>query len=265
MLNYSILDDLSIYSREFTLGQGNAACLLVHGLGCGPIQMRELAEDLREWGFTARGILLPGHCGNTDGLALSTLHDWRKKVETEYLQLKKDYKEVVVIGFSLGALLTLQLALHHPIEKIILMGTPLFLIREYLPINTLIGVCKIFLKKVKTWKKRCYMESEVHTGYLHQPINSHYPLQTLHEIKQIIKTIKPRLKDIKSPTLVIHSKKDLIAAPASAKYIMKHLGSANKRLMWLERSHHLMMYDDEKDKVFMAVKEFLLENKKQFL
>ena len=140
MLDNSILYDLTKYREEFTLGHGNAACLLVHGLGCGPIQMRELAEDLREWGFTARGILLPGHCGNTDGLALSTLHDWREKVEAEFLQLKKEYHEVVVIGFSLGALLTLQLALHYPIERIVLMGTPLFLIREYLPINALIRV-----------------------------------------------------------------------------------------------------------------------------
>jgi len=151
----------------------------------------------------------------------------------------------------------LQLALHHPIGRIILMGTPLFLIREYLPVNALIGVCRIFLKKVKTWKKRCYIESEAHTGYLHQPINSHFPLQAFHEIKQIITTIKPRLKDIKSAALIIHSKKDMVAAPASARYVIKHLGSTDKRLVWLERSHHLIMYDDEKDVVFEAIKEFL--------
>ena len=86
----------------------------------------ELAEDLREWGFTARGILLPGHCGNTDGLALSTLHDWREKVEVEYRQLKTNTKMSLLSDFPLGALLTLQLALHYPIERIVLMGTPYF-------------------------------------------------------------------------------------------------------------------------------------------
>src|SRR3989304_2800321 len=252
MSDNSILYDLTKYREEFTLGHGHAACLLVHGLGCGPIQMRELAEDLREWGFTARGILLPGHCGDTDGLALSTLHDWSEKVEAEYRQLKNEYKDVVVIGFSLGALLTLQLALHYPIGRIVLMGTPLFLIREYLPINALIGVSKIFLRKVKTWKKRCYIESETHTGYLHQPINSHYPLQTLHGIKQIIKTIKPRLKDIRSAALVIHSKKDMIAAPASARYVIKHLGSTDKRLVGRLRGNHLFRYDGQTGRGFRA-------------
>jgi len=82
-------------------------------------------------------------------------------------------------------------------------------------------------------------------------------LQTISEINQVIETIKPRLKEVKSSALVIHSKKDLIAAPASAKYVMKHLGSHIKRLIWLERSHHLMMYGNEKKVVFNAVKEFL--------
>ena len=114
MLDNSILEDLSVYSEEFTLGYGSTACLLIHGLGCGPIQMRELAEYLCKWGFTARGILLPGHCRNAGGLALNAHHAWREKVEYEYQQLKEEYENVVVIGFSLGALLTLQLAMKYP-------------------------------------------------------------------------------------------------------------------------------------------------------
>lgn len=261
MPNNTILDNLAVYGEEFTLGNGSTACLLVHGLGCGPIQMRELAENLCDWGFTARGILLPGHCGNRGGLALSTLNDWIEKVEYEYHHLKSEYEDVMVVGFSLGALLTLQLALKHPLERIILMGVPMFMIREYLPINSLIKFCKKFIKRVKTIKRKCYMESDAYSGYLHQPIETHYPLQTLHELRQIIDTVKPKLKDIKSQSLIIHSRKDMIAAPASARYLIEHLGSDDKRLVWLEQSHHLMMYDNEKWIVLNAVKEFLLENK----
>ncbi len=252
----SVLSDLSLYSREFTLGHGNTACLLIHGFGCGPIQMRELAENLCRWGFTARGILLPGHCGNAGGTSSNSHHDWKEKVASEYHRLKLEYKEVVVIGFSLGALLALQLAIKYPIERLILMGTPLFIIREYLPIQSLIRVCK-FLKRVKAWKRRCYMESEGYTGYLHQPVDTHFSIPALYGLTEIITAVDLRLRDVKSPALVIHSKKDLIAAPASAWHVMKHLGSNNKRLVWLERSHHLVMYDKEKDVVFKAIKEFV--------
>lgn len=156
MQNNSVLNDLSLYGKEFTLGHGNVACLLIHGFCCGPIQMRELAESLCKWGFTARGILLPGHCKNRGGLALNSHNDWKEKVESEYHQLKTKYKEVVVIGFSLGALLTLQLAIKYPIERIVLMGTPMFMIREYLPIHSLIRVCNNFVKRIKALKRRCY-------------------------------------------------------------------------------------------------------------
>lgn len=257
MLNNTVLNDLSLYSKEFTLGRGNKACLLVHGFGCGPIQMRELAENIYKWGFTARGILLPGHCGDSGGFTPNFFHRWQEKVEQEYCQLKSEYKEVVVVGFSLGALLTLQLAIKYPLESIILMGIPMFIVREYLPINSLIRVCKMFMKKVKTRKIKCYMESEGYSGHLLQPIDTHFSLPALHGLTEIIKAVKPRLKEVKSPTLIIHSKKDLIAAPASASYVIKHLSSKDKRLVWLERSHHLVMYDKERDKVFRAIKEFL--------
>lgn len=101
------------------------------------------------------------------------------------------------------------------------------------------------------------MESEGYTGYLHQPVDTYFSLQALYGIAKIIKNIDLRLKEVKSPALVIHSKKDFIAAPASASYVLKHLGSDEKRLVWLEQSHHLVMYDKEKDRVFKAVKEFL--------
>src|SRR3989338_6813125 len=63
-----LIKDISLYSREFTLGDGPRACLLIHGLGCGPIQMKELGERLAPSGFTVRGILLPGHCEGTEAL-----------------------------------------------------------------------------------------------------------------------------------------------------------------------------------------------------
>ncbi|MEP9410540.1 MAG: alpha/beta fold hydrolase [Candidatus Brocadia sp.] len=257
MQRNSILNDLSLYSREFILGHGDTACLLIHGFGCGPIQMRELGENLCRWGFTARGILLPGHCGNEGGLSPNVHYAWEKKVESEYCQLKTGYRNVVIIGFSLGALLTLQLAIKYQTERIILMGTPLFIIWEYLPIHSLIRICRNFIKKIKTWKRRCYMESEEYTGYLHQPVDNHFSIQALYGLTEIITAVNSRLMDVRSPALVIHSKKDLIAAPASAQYVMHHIGSVSKRLVWLEQSHHLMMFDDEKETVFRAIKEFV--------
>ncbi|UJS17224.1 MAG: alpha/beta hydrolase [Candidatus Jettenia sp.] len=257
MVQNLILDDLSIYGAEFTLRNGKPACLLIHGLCSGPILMRELGEYLYKDGHTARGILLPGHCMNMGGLSSESHYNWSEKVESEYHKLTDTYKEVVVIGFSLGALLTLQLAVKYPIKKMVLMGIPIFLVREYLPMNSLIKLCKNFTQKVRTWRRKCYMESEAYSGYLYHPVDTYYSLQAVDDILNIIETIKPRLKDIKSPALVIHSQKDGVAAPASARYVLKNLGSANKQLVWLNQSHHYMLSGGEKSIIFDAIKNFL--------
>lgn len=257
MMNNLVLTDLSIYGAEFTFNSGNPACLLIHGFGSGPILMRELGEYLYKRGHTVRGIRLPGHCKDTGGLSLEPDHSWDKKVESEYLNLKSQYNEVAVIGFSLGALLTLQLAMKYPIKKIILMGIPIFLVRKYLPIYGLIRICKNFTQKIRTWRKKCYMESEIYSGYLYHPVNTYFSFQALDEIVRLIETVKPNLKNIQSPTLILHSKKDGVAVPASAEYVREYLGSHEKHLVWLERSHHYIMCDNEKYTVFHTVSDFL--------
>lgn len=257
MVQNLILNDLSIYGAEFTLRNGNPACLLIHGLGSGPILMRELGEYLYKCGHTARGILLPGHCMNTGGLSLESQYNWIDKVESEYHKLTRKYKEVTVIGFSLGALLTLQLATKYPIKRMVLMGIPIFLVREYLPMSSLIKICKNFTQKVRTWRRKCYMESETYSGYLYHPVDTYYSLQAVDEILKIIEDVKPRLKEIKSSTLIMHSQKDGVAAPASAKYVLEHLGSVDKQLIWLNRSHHFMLSDGERNIIFDAIKNFL--------
>ncbi|MGQ3684545.1 MAG: alpha/beta hydrolase [Candidatus Loosdrechtia sp.] len=253
----TILTDLSLYGSEFTFEGGNPACLLIHGLGSGPVLMREIGEYLCKHGYTARGILLPGHCMDTGGLSLKPYHSWDQKVEAEYLHLKSQYHEVAVIGFSLGALLTLQLAMKYPIKKIILMSTPLFLVRKYLPVHSLIRICRNFSWKIRTWRKKYYMESEIYSGYLYHPINTYFSFEALYEIVMIIETVKSGLKNVQSPALILHSKNDGVAAPASAEYVREYLGSSEKYLVWLERSHHYILCNNGKHVVFNTIRNFL--------
>ena len=105
-------------------------------------------------GLHRQGYTSPGHCVDTSDIARSPLHEWEEKVASEYFQLKSKHHKVVVIGFSLGALLALQLAIKYPVESIIVMGAPIYLIRRYLPINGLIRISKMFLEKVKHGQER---------------------------------------------------------------------------------------------------------------
>jgi carboxylesterase len=252
-----LIEDLSIYGNEFTLGNGPKACLLIHGLGCGPIQMKELGERLALSGFTARGILLPGHCEDTEALGAAQWQDWYDKVEKEYLNLRQRFEHVSVVGFSIGGLLALKLSSHHPVDRVVSLGAPIFVISEHFPFTKLLRVTERLFTKIKTFRKKWPIRSEELEGILKFPTVPYYPITTIKTLGDLIRITKMSLDDIHSPLLVVHSRKDFVSAPFSAFYIFHYVRSREKRLVWLRRSHHLMMFDREKSLLFKTVRSFL--------
>ena len=73
----------------------------------------------------------------------------------------------------------------------------------------------------------------------------------------LIKNVKKELKKIKCPTLIIHSKKDHTILPNSASYIHNNISSKSKKILWLENSGHVITVDNEKEKVFQLVYDFI--------
>lgn len=80
--NTAQLTDLSLYAEEFTVGSGRTACLLIHGLGCGPIQMRELAETI-----APLGILQREYCCQDIVAAMKTLSVYPAKIGIKRLKM----------------------------------------------------------------------------------------------------------------------------------------------------------------------------------
>ena len=257
-----LIKDISLYRSEFTLGDGPRACLLIHGLGCGPIQMRELGERLALSGFTARGVLLPGHCEDTEALRTADWQDWYGKVEREYLELKQNFEHVSVVGFSTGGLLALKLSSHYPVDRVASLAAPVFIISEHFPLNRLLGVTERLFTKIKTVRKRWPIHSDELKGRLTFPTVSHFPITTIKTLSELIKVTKASLDTIHSPLLVVHSRKDLVAAPFSAFYIHHYARSSEKKLVWLPHSNHVMLFDREKTLLFRALRDFLKTNDK---
>ena len=52
-------------AQPFFFPEGEHAVLLMHGFTGSPAHMRKLGEALHARGFAVRGILLPGHGGET--------------------------------------------------------------------------------------------------------------------------------------------------------------------------------------------------------
>ena len=98
--------------------------LLIHGYTATTAEVRPLARDLHQQGYTVAGPLLPGHNTQPEDANRYRWRDWVRAVEESYQQLAARCQRVVVGGESTGALLALYLASEHPEAAAILAYAP---------------------------------------------------------------------------------------------------------------------------------------------
>ena len=85
--------------------------LLVHGLSDTAFSMSDVAEALAERCFVARTMLLPGHGTRAGDLLVVDEGDWLAAVRHLARQAAAEHDTVLLGGVSLGAVLTLDVAL----------------------------------------------------------------------------------------------------------------------------------------------------------
>ena len=88
--------------------------LVLHGFTGNPQSMRDLALALSDAGFTVELPLLPGHGTDIADMLPTRWEDWSAAAEEAYTELAARSDGVVVVGLSMGGLLTVWLAEHHP-------------------------------------------------------------------------------------------------------------------------------------------------------
>ena len=96
-------------AAPFSLGDGDDACLLLHGLTGSPAEVRPVGEALARAGFRAVGPLLPGHGTSPVDLETVTRSEMLDAAEDALLSLR-GARRVYLCGLSMGALLAIRLA-----------------------------------------------------------------------------------------------------------------------------------------------------------
>jgi carboxylesterase len=68
---------------------------------------------------------------------------------------------------------------------------------------------------------------------------------------------KEQLYKVKNRLLVVQSERDHTVDAESARFIMEHVSSSDKELLWLKQSGHRLMLDCERETVFEKTVMFL--------
>lgn len=187
--------------------------------------------------------------------------DWVADAEKAMHEVLEETEKVSVIGHSMGGWLGIILATEHAkkIDSIIIAGGstkgtspfgsggPLHFLFPVLPL----------LKKTFTMTPADtdtkYIRSD--TGY------AWVPTKTWNQVFGLMKETHKRLPMVTVPTLILHSKKDTMNSPAGAQILYDSIATPadQKRLVWFEKTGHVMFLDCEEEQVNQAVVEFLQE------
>src|SRR5438105_15619117 len=90
------------------------------------------------------------------------------------------------------------------------------------------------------------------------PSNRLMPLKAALHLVELSEQVRPRLAELVQPTLVIHSKRDHTCPfDKNVEFLMSHLGSADKRVVALEESFHVITVDSERERVAQETLEFI--------
>jgi carboxylesterase len=246
--------------------QGNGTgVLLIHGFGGSPLELQPLTESLAQNGYTVSAPLLPGHGTTPRDFAATSNAEYLEAVRGELSDLRSQCQRLYVVGFSMGGLLALQIERETRLDGLVLMSTPIQ------PWNDLADFDWLKVAAESGTKLHLFFPTlgipnlvqarrrEQHESPSQLPEVNYaaYPAASCLHVLELIEQVKPQLHSIRTPTLIMQSRDDHVSAPSSADYLYDHLGSEEKRLVYLQHSGHVIALGRERDRVEQLVARFV--------
>ncbi len=236
----------------FLLPGGSTGVLLIHGFTGSPPEMRLVGDYLHQRGYTVSGPLLPGHGTTVDDMNRRQWTEWTGCVEKALADLQSRCETVFVGGLSMGAILTLYLAAHHPELPGIVVYSP-----AVWPANRLVyltPIVKYLISKQPQSSIKDLTDPEADRRLWSYEEN---PVFAAHELLKLVRQVRRALPRIAQPLLVIHSILDSAIHPDSARRTYEQAGSADKELVTLYNSGHCITVDSEWESVAEKTYEFI--------
>lgn len=214
--------------------------LIIHGFGGGLHETEPLEAFLKSRGLNAASCLLEGHGKTRKDLTRTTYKDWILAAERELLKYS-DTKNVIIVGFSMGGLLGVNLAKRYELAGVVSVNSPLWVWNFPVIISDVFNFDEGWNKRMKLYWKRSTNSS----------------IKSCLDFARLKSKIRRNRDKIKTPLLVIQCERDEVSIPISAKYIAKM--SENSEVFVVEGGSHQVFCECEKESgvIFEKIAEFI--------
>lgn len=241
-------------------GNRDTACLLIHGFIGTPTDFGRLPKLLHERGYTVSVPLLPGHGTFARDLAKVKATDLIAFTKQHYLNLKKEYKNVVLIGLSMGGSLSAIVAAEAKADYLILLA-PYFKVKHM----------RFYLLPTEWWNELFspFIPFIFRLPYFKQVNNrsaipfiidyDFVPTKAARTSFEIARMARKTHSSITAKTLLIHSKADRATDCRAALQFANKLDRNKTSIVLLEKSNHLILWDFESAQVEEVIHRFVSE------
>lgn len=231
-------------TNPFFHQRGPVGCLLIHGFTGAPTEMELIGNYLAERNITVSGIQLAGHGLTADEMATTTWKDWVESAESGYEDFKGKCKEVFVAGLSMGGALTLYLAARHDLPGAVSMAGAAVVSDWRLKLLPLIRPF------IRFFPKGAATDLVDESAIVHFKCYEYVALDCVSSLIEFTGVVREGLPKVTCPMVILHGMQDKTVPQASSQYIYDHISSAEKELVWLERSGHGIPCDADKQIAF---------------
>jgi carboxylesterase len=258
--------------RSIHLAGSDTALLLFHGLGGTPNELRFVAETVHvATGATVICPVTPGHCDTYDALKAIDGKAWEAFAVRQVDALIAEGKRPFVGGLSMGSLLAIHTALERPdfVEGLVLLAPTLRLTGWTIPIQAhlfnliqhkwignLFDFPDLPPHGIKDEKIRAEVLAAMQGDDPSQAGAFITPGGAFWEHLQVMKRMRRRFGDVKTPTVIIHPRNDDIAHVNTAFRLARKF-SGPTTVHVLDDSYHVITLDRQRDRVSAYVAEFI--------
>jgi len=218
--------------RSFSWHGGRPGALLVHGFPGTPAELRPLGASLHQLGWTVHGPLLPGFGAQIETLFERHYSEWINAVQKAIMELQRNHDPVLLVGYSAGAALVLQVAAKRPPAGLILLA-PFWQVATGW--QRIVGILlRPFFRQIRPFKKVDFSDTKIRRGVnnllpdvdLDNPAvqqalrDLKVPVKIFEQLHQVGQGAFQAASQITVPTLVIQGKEDETVRPANTRRLL---------------------------------------------
>ncbi|MFV0275122.1 MAG: alpha/beta hydrolase [Bacilli bacterium] len=224
------------------------AVLIIHGFSGSVSDSEYLINELEmDPSIDMFFVTLTGH--DRPILYCGDCNQWIEDAEKVYKKIRKSYKNVIVIGHSMGGIIATHIATKYNPKKLILIS-PAF---EYFNSSQI-------KKDITNFTKLKELIADYENPNAYQMFGAKLITTTRKariEFKKLVKMHKEDIKYVKCPTLLIHGTIDEVVPISSSIYAYENLNIDKKYFCTMENIRHIPQKSEKKDIAIDLVHRFI--------